>query len=209
LITQADLDNHSVTNIAVASGNGLTSNQANVSIERKTLPAELPATGFAPGHPTLVSAQPANLTYAGLGDFWLEIPVLNVKSPIVGVPISQNGWQLDWLGDQIGYLEGTAFPTWKGNSVLTSHVYDAYGQPGPFVNLRNLRWGQQVIVHAWGQSYIYEIRSVQNKVNPENTSIVTHEERPWLTLITCQGYDEESDSYNWRIVVRAVLIKVE
>ncbi|NJD59076.1 MAG: sortase, partial [Anaerolineae bacterium] len=208
-ITQADLDSNSVTNIARASANGATSNQVSATIERRALPAALPSTGFAPGHRTLLPDQPAKLKYDALGDFWLEIPALNVKASIVGVPIDQGSWQLDWLGGQIGYLAGTAFPTWNGNSVLTAHVYNANGLPGPFVNLGKMRWGQQVIIHAWGQSYIYEIRSVQNRVNPNNTSIITHEEKPWLTLITCQGYDEDSDSYKWRIVVRAVLVKVK
>jgi LPXTG-site transpeptidase (sortase) family protein len=208
-ITQADLDRNSVTNLARASANGATSNQVSATIERRTLPATLPDTGFASGRQTILSDQPARLNYSALGDLWLEIPALNVKASIVGVPIDQNSWQLDWLGGQIGYLAGTAFPTWNGNSVLTAHVYDANGLPGPFVNLGKMRWGQQVIIHAWGQSYIYEIRSVKYGVNPNNTSIITHEENPWLTLITCQGYDEESDSYKWRIVVRAVLVKVK
>jgi len=36
-----------------------------------------------------------------------------------------------------------------------------------------------------------------------------HEDQAWLTLITCRGYDEQSDSYKYRVVTRAVLIKVE
>jgi len=36
-----------------------------------------------------------------------------------------------------------------------------------------------------------------------------HDDYDVLTLITCQGYDQSSGEYNWRIVVRAVLIKVE
>ncbi|MGH2607006.1 MAG: hypothetical protein ACRDG5_10485, partial [Anaerolineales bacterium] len=35
------------------------------------------------------------------------------------------------------------------------------------------------------------------------------EERSWLTLITCEGYLEETDSYQGRVAVRAVLVSVE
>jgi len=52
------------------------------------------------------------------------------------------------------------------------------------------------------------VRSVRIRVVPD-ADVVTHEDRPWLTLVTCQGYDAESNSYRWRIVVRAVLVKVE
>ena len=62
-------------------------------------------------------------------NMWLEIPSLGVKQPIVGVPGPK--WDVTWLGSNIGYLQGTAFPTWNGNSVLTGHATNANGKPGP------------------------------------------------------------------------------
>jgi len=38
--------------------------------------------------------------------------------------------------------------------------------------------------------------------------VMKHEEYSWLTLITCQGFDEETESYRWRYVVRAVLTRI-
>jgi LPXTG-site transpeptidase (sortase) family protein len=173
------------------------------------IPAELPETGFAPGKITHLPQQPAGLAYAAVDDLTLEIPAIQVNTPIVSVPLTNAGWQLNWLGSQVGHLEGTAFPTWNGNSVLTAHVYDANGKPGPFVNLSSLRWGDKVVVRAFGQKYTYEVRSVRAQVDPKEAGVIRHEEQSWLTLVTCQGYDEKSDSYRWRSVVRAVLVKVE
>jgi LPXTG-site transpeptidase (sortase) family protein len=170
-------------------------------------PSNLPVTGFAPGVKTDLGERPM-VSYAN-SDMVLEIPSLKVNAPIVGVPIQHGSWNLDWLGNKVGYLEGTAFPTWNGNSGLTAHNTNVNGQPGVFANLENLRYGQQVIVHGWGQRYIYEVRSVKTMVEPENSDVITHEKLPWLTLITCRGYDEETDSYRWRVVVRAVLVKTE
>jgi len=66
-----------------------------------------------------------------------------------------------------------------------------------------------VIVHAYGQAYVYEVRTVERYVQPDDTSSVfKHENYPWLTLITCKGYDEDSDSYRWRVAVRAVQVDV-
>jgi sortase (surface protein transpeptidase) len=66
-----------------------------------------------------------------------------------------------------------------------------------------------VIPHAFGQEYIYEARSVNAWTAPTATSLlIKHEVLPWLTLITCYGYDEKTGSYRWRTVVRAVLVKV-
>jgi len=170
---------------------------------------QLPGTGFASGVLTTLPQQPAEKAYSGLGSLWLEIPSQGVKAPIVGVPFSDSGWDVSWLSDQIGWLEGTAFPTWAGNSVLTAHVYDANGQPGPFVNLGSLLWGQKIIIHAFGQKYIYEVHSVWWWTKPDDMRPLQHEEYPWLTLITCRGYDEESDTYRWRTVVRAVQVSIE
>ncbi len=170
----------------------------------------MPEVGFAPQRGTVLSAQPAEKAYADLGDLWLEIPRLGVQMPIVGVPQQADGeWDVSWLGDQAGWLNGTAFPTYEGNSVLTGHVYDAYGNPGPFVYLNWLWWGDEVIVHAWGAQYVYEVRQVMQVAPGATSSVIKHEELPWVTLITCRGYDEASNSYKYRVVVRAVLVDVK
>lgn len=170
-------------------------------------PVQLPETGFAPGLRTNLPAQPAALAYQGVG-MTLEIPGLGTRLPIQGVPRSGSGWDVRWLGEAAGYLEGTAFPTWQGNTGLAAHSTLPDGSPGPFANLGKLRWGDQVVLHAWGQRYIYEVR--QNSLAaPGWTGALRHENLDWITLITCQGYDEANDSYRWRRVVRAVLLSVQ
>jgi len=168
----------------------------------------LPGTGFAANRITTLPQQ--STAYANLGDLWLEIPRLGVQMAIVGVPQqADGGWDVSWLGNAAGWLNGTAFPTWSGNSVLTGHVYTADGNPGPFVHLNSLWWGDQVIVHAWGAQYIYEVRSVLQVAPGQVSSVITHKAQPWVTLITCRGYDEASNSYNYRVAVQAVLVEVK
>jgi LPXTG-site transpeptidase (sortase) family protein len=105
-------------------------------------------------------------------------------------------------------LESTAFPTWPGNTGIAGHVTLPSGQPGPFANIGQLKWGDQVIIHAWGLRYTYEIRTVE-VVAPRDMSVLDHEEYDWVTLITCKSYDEVLDEYEDRLVARAVLMKVE
>ncbi|WP_322507271.1 sortase, partial [Anaerolinea sp.] len=168
---------------------------------------ELPKTGFAPGLVTQLPAQPADKQYTDQG-MTLEIPTLGVKAPIMGVPLTAEGWDLTWLSNQVGYLEGTAFPTWKGNSGLTAHVYGPDGKPGPFVNLGKLKWGDTIIIRYAGQEYRYAVRVVK-RVQPDDLSVLGHQERAWLTLITCQGYNQQTNDYASRVVVQAVLIEVK
>jgi len=165
----------------------------------------LPQTGFAPGVITKIPSQSASEVFQLYNHVSLEIPALSLDAPIVGVPFSQGGWNLTWLGNQAGWLHGTVFPSWAGNSVITAHVVDADGNPGLFSDLNELKWGEEVIVHAFGQDYVYEVREIEKYVQPDDTSYVfEHEDYPYLTLITCKGYDEDSDSYRWRVVVKAV-----
>ena len=172
-------------------------------------PDALPDTGFSPGRITILPPQPASIAYTSTS-LMLEIPSLNLSMPIVGVPQSGGKWDITWLGNNAGYLYGTAFPTWPGNTALTGHVYDANGQPGPFVNLGKLWWGSKVYILAWGMKYTYEVRSISWWTKPDDVSTITkHEEYDWITLVTCRGYNEKSESYKYRTVVRAVLIKVE
>ncbi len=168
-----------------------------------------PGTGFAPGQVTFLPAQPEDKAYQALGSLWLEIPSLGVKISIVGVPLGPDGeWDLTWLADQAGYLDGTAYPTHAGNSVITGHVYLADGSPGPFVNLHTLRYGDSIIVHLDGQSYIYQVRS-DTVISPQDNSAFKHEIYPWLTLITCKDYDAATRTYAHRVTVRAVLVKIQ
>jgi LPXTG-site transpeptidase (sortase) family protein len=167
----------------------------------------IPVTGFAPGKVSVVGPQPEVMAYTSYSDLVLRIPGLGLKSSIVGVPYADGGWDVSWLGASVGYLGGTAFPTWKGNSVLTGHVYDADGLPGPFVNLSNLKWGDKIQVEAFGQVHTYEVRAVYT-VTPYDQRPFAHKDDAWLTLITCKQYDAPTDSYKLRTIVQAILISV-
>jgi LPXTG-site transpeptidase (sortase) family protein len=174
---------------------------------RVILPGSLPTTGFPPSVTTILPEQPASLMYSSTS-VWLEIPSLDVRIAIVGVPLVNGDWDVSWLGGQAGWLDGTAFPSWRGNSALTGHVTLSNGQSGPFANLENLKWGDRVVVHAYGFAYIYEVR--ENKVLvPHDTSVLKHEKDAWLTLVTCKNYNETTDTYTNRVSVRAVLISAQ
>jgi LPXTG-site transpeptidase (sortase) family protein len=178
------------------------------STTRISTPARLPRTGFAPGRVTVLPEQSEDLAYAAMGDLWLEIPELGVNVDIVGVPYGSDEWNLTWLAGNAGYLEGTAYPTHEGNSGITAHAYMADGTPGPFAGLEALGYGDQIIVHLDGQQYIYEVRE-EKLLRPDAVNAaLKHEEYPWLTLITCKTYNEYTDDYLYRTVVRAVLVDV-
>ena len=169
-------------------------------------PVVLPATGFAPQRLSSLAPQPLEKAYQATG-IRLEIPKLGVDLPVVGVPLVDGEWDTSWLSHQAGYLEGTAFPTLPGNTVIAGHLYDYNGKAGPFAELSRLRFGDEILLHAWGSTYVYEVRD--NKlVNPADLSSLEHRDLDWVTLVTCQGFDRVKGSYRYRRIVAAVLVKV-
>ena len=146
-------------------------------------------------------------TYLATGDVTVEIPSLGIKIPMVGVPKKNGTWNVSWLADQAGWLEGSAFPSWNGNSVLTGHVYLANGLPGPFVSLNKMKYGDKIIIHAYGQKYTFAVQT-NAVVDSGNSNVMRHEDKPWLTLMTCKDYDEKTGTYRKHVVVRTTLVSV-
>lgn len=169
-----------------------------------------PLTGFPAGEITKLSLQPSTNTYNKTNDLTIEIPKLGIDTQVVGIPVSSEGWDITWLGNDVGWLNGSAYPTWNGNSVLTGHLYDSNGQPGVFKDLNQLKWGDKVIILIGSEKFTFEVQEVISLVRPNDLkTIMVHREQPWLTLVTCQGYDPETKTYRYRYIVRAVLVKVE
>jgi LPXTG-site transpeptidase (sortase) family protein len=165
----------------------------------------IPLTGFAPNVLTPLNST-ARPRYGTTG-LQLEIPVIGVDTSIVGVQIENGGWNISWLHDQAGWLNGTAYPTHSGNSVLTAHVVNADGKPGIFSRLKYLGKGEFIYIYNAGYRYTYQVVSNQ-PVQPGDTTVLRHLDRPYLTLITCDQYEVKSNSYLQRIAVSARLVDV-
>jgi LPXTG-site transpeptidase (sortase) family protein len=165
----------------------------------------IPVTGFAPDIVTPLNeiTRPRYDTTA----IQIEIPVIGVDTSIVGVQIRDGGWNISWLQDQVGWLNGTAYPTHKGNSVLTAHVVNADGKAGTFARLKYLGVGEFIYLYDAGYRYTYQVISNQ-AARPNDTTVLSHLDKPYLTLITCDQYDVKSSSYLQRVAVRAKLVDV-
>jgi len=168
----------------------------------------LPATGFVPGQVTELPVQSGEKSYQKMDGMWLDIPALGTQAPLVGVPSVNGEWDVTWLGNNAGYLSGTAFPTWTGNTVITGHVWNEDNQPGIFVDLKDLAYGDQILIHAWGEVYEYQV-TANRRVSPlAPKGVLEHKDADWITLFTCEDYGEFWGDYGYRRMVQAVLVRV-
>jgi LPXTG-site transpeptidase (sortase) family protein len=191
-------------------GGGGSNNNGNNNNKKKSSTGinsfSIPVTGFAPGRVTKVDAS-SHPTYAATS-LTIAIPVLKVNTSIVGVESKKGTWDVSWLQNQIGWLNGTAYPTWSGNSVLTGHVVNADGKPGVFAKLKSLGIGEYVFVYDSGYRYIYKVVS-NTLVQPNDASVMNHKDKSFLTLITCDGYDAKTGTYLQRVVIGASLVDAQ
>jgi LPXTG-site transpeptidase (sortase) family protein len=174
---------------------------------RVQAPPRLPTTGFAPGVELVLPAQPAEKAYSN-SSLVLEIPSLGVSIDIVGVPQTGDEWDTTWLGQNIGWLEGSAFPTLPGNTILTGHVWDSFNRPGPFAQIKTLGYGDQIMIHAWGQTYTYAVRESQWVLPWQVGQVFQHKEYDWVTLLTCEIYNPFTGDYFFRRIIRGVLVDI-
>lgn len=169
-------------------------------------PRQIPETGFPPAVVTRLKPLSPESGYTHPSGLWLEIPSLAIQAPIWGVPLTRTGWDTTWLGDNLGWLEGSTYPGLPGNAVLTGHVFNHLGQPGPLVNLSRMQYAEQIILHAGDQVATYSVRS-NRLVAPSDVRLLRQTESvSWLTIITCEGYDPASGEYSFRRLVRAVMV---
>jgi LPXTG-site transpeptidase (sortase) family protein len=169
---------------------------------------ELPSTGFAMNQFTNLPTQLIEKAYSSSG-LVLQIPDLNLSLDIVGVPQVDNSWDTSWLGQNVGWLNGSAFPTWAGNTVLTGHVWNNTNTPGVFANIKELGYGQIIQIINNGEVYTYQVVSNQLINNNQIKLAFSHEKFDTITLLTCENYSEMTQTYQNRRMIKAVLVSVE
>jgi len=172
-------------------------------------PAVLPNSGFPMGKVSFTSGQRQSVA-ARTGDVTLNVARLGVNLEVVNVPQVNGAWDVSWLSDeQAGHMEGSAFPTLKGNSVITAHVWNAYNEAGPFHNLKDLRYNDEIQIEAFGHVYTYRVRN-NFLIEPDDLkSPFVKKNGTWVTLMTCEDYNASTETYASRRLVRAVLVKID
>ena len=75
------------------------------------------------------------------------------------------------------------------------------------MDLHTLQHGDEIIIHAWGLTHIYEVGDIV-QTKPDTLRVLPYSEVDMLTLITCKDFIVSSGEYDWRLAVQAVLMDV-
>jgi LPXTG-site transpeptidase (sortase) family protein len=140
----------------------------------------------------------------------LVIPALQLDQALVPVRVESGTWNLDALGDQVGWLETTGtHPQDDLAMVIAGHVtLPAPGGPGPFLKLRELAPGDEVFYRTSEELFVYQVEDIQ-QVQPDEVQALYVRGGDHLVLVTCTRWNYVKKAYERRLLVNAVLVRTE
>ncbi len=167
-----------------------------------TLFVKVPPTGFSTRNRTILREQPAALAYNPLG-FEIELPVLNVVTELVNVPVEDDsGWAVEWLGDRAGLLSGSPLPG-DGTSYIAGHNHLDDLRIGPFLMIGQLAENDRIFVRtAEGNLLSYAVYA-NELVGTDDFDQIYQTASAYenvLVLITCENESLNGGYENRRIV---------
>ncbi len=163
--------------------------------------SDLPKTGFSALHPQELRSKPLSVRYTSTG-LVIQIPQLSIESELLLVPEISGEYPVEWLGDSIGMLEGSALPG-KGIMILTAHNHLNNTENGPFLALGSLAAEEHIfLTDADNRLYPYKI-SGNYKIDADGfASIAGYLGENTLVMITCED-EAASGGYLHRRVIFA------
>ena len=131
--------------------------------------------------PAFIASNNLPLPYS---EFQLSILKLNLNK--VKVKVASNDFE-----ENLAQLPGTSLPGERGNVFISGHSSLPF-VPGPskkipfFSNLPNVKKGDEIVVNALGQKFIYLVEGMKI-VDPKDISVVDPPDKDgrFLTLMTC------------------------
>ena len=150
--------------------------------------------------------QPHPLPTRPTGPMTITIPSIGVKAGIVGVGLRADGAMQVPHPDQVGWYKRGPRPGAPGPAVLIGHV-DTRTEPAVFFRLRDLRPGDEILIHQRHGSTIRFI--VERLERHPKTALPTNRiwpttSKPLLRLITCGGsFNHATRHYRDNLIVYA------
>ncbi len=166
----------------------------------------LPKTGFPTVRSQALEAMPKNMNYKPL-QMTLEIPGLSVESTILEVPYVDVEYAVDWLGDAVGLLEGSALPG-NGITVLAAHNHLNNTENGPFALLSSMSKGERIFIRDKRdnlQTYVVYANEKIAETNLTAFKRISEAFENAIVMITCEDERVDGGYANRRIVAARLM----
>ena len=163
--------------------------------------SQLPATGYSSLITNTLSEQPMALNYEPVRRR-LQIPTLNLETELVTVPLMDDSWQVAWLGNRAGILEGSALPG-EGYSFIAAHNTLNSEEYGPFALLSTMAINDLITVNSEdGTMSLFRVyaNEVIGANDVEKMERVAEQEADSLVLITCENESVEGGYLDRRVI---------
>ena len=161
----------------------------------------LPVTGFSTRQAALLPERPRELVYAPLA-MTLQIPLFDEEVELTRIPLTENSWSAEWLGEKGGVLEGYALPG-EGYSVIAAHNTLDNTSYGPFARLSEMVEGDLIFVEKSNGSLL-RFRVYANELilpdDFESLKQTAEREMDSLVLVTCENESVDGGYLNRRVV---------
>ena len=161
----------------------------------------LPETGYSVSRPQRQERVDAAAFYRNTG--WsLQIPVLALNTDIVTVPAGEKNFDVSYLENSAGLLEGYALPG-DGRTIITGHDHLSLTEAGPFAFLYDMEIGDRIFFRdPQNNILIFEVYA-NEKVAADDIAGLERISRSWprsATFITCEDERPEGGYANRRII---------
>ena len=156
--------------------------------DRLTRITELPATGFPTSMDLPLAVRPEAFTGTDL-NLRIKIPVIGVDTELMAVPETERTWDVEWLQDQAGLLDGTALPG-EGISIIAAHNTLNAEKTGPFFRLSALQKNDTVLISgADGSVQIFRVfaNELLDPGDMDKLVSIAQNGNNTLVLVTCEN----------------------
>lgn len=172
-----------------------------------TRPAQPTPTLAAILQPTAIPTT-AQVTPISVNKLRIVSPKASLSTAITSLYFTPTGenWDLTYLDNFAGHLEGTPEIGMGGNYVLAGHVELGDGKAGPFKYINGLKRGDEIMIYSESPEKPFVIRykvTEVKEVEPDEISVIRNHGYEELTLITCDNWDQATGEYLTRVIVHA------
>ena len=139
----------------------------------------------------------------------LVINKIDLTSGIVTVPVVDNRWPVEDLGQDVGLLQGGGrFPQDEKAMIFAGHATTFWPIKGPFAGIDKLLPNDEIVYIHNNDKYTYQISRLI-WAEPDQINILDSDNGDQIILVTCGQYNYYEGSFERRLVVLADLIDVQ